>query len=311
VALRAAGADPGGWEPSVLLSDVYRRLGRVPDAVAAARRAAALAPQEAEAQVALARSLTAGRGLLGRIPRRHRPEHQAAVERALLLGADPGELTAPRGGAGAGIIALVLLVGVQLFRIEGGNAWQLVATGVAMAGSAAVVAVLLVSSGRRTGTTLRLRLRGIRATVRTELAADPGLRRIREMNAVAALPLVPLLTTVLPAGRAAEGHPWAQWAVGLATGAALPLLLLIAFAVRWWYGAHFARRAFLRNRLGRFQLAGATTLLTSTLVLSVTGTTAPTAWSVLLLAHLVWLVLATTATAIPAARARAARAREL
>lgn len=311
VALRASGADPGGWEPAVLLSDVYRRLGRVPDAVAAARRAVAAAPHEVEAQVALARSLTSGRGLLGRIPRRHRPEHQAAVERALLLGADPSELTAPRGGAVAGIVALVLLVGVQLFRIEGGNAWQLVATGVAVAVCVGVAAVLLVSAGRRTGTTPRQRLRAIRATVRTELAADPGLRRIREINAVAAVPLIPLLTTALPADRASEGHPWPQWAVAVATCAALPLLLLLALAVRWWYGEPFARRAFLRNGLGRFHLTGATALLTATLTLSATRTTARTPWTALLLAHLAWLVLATATTAIPAARARAERSRAL
>jgi hypothetical protein len=311
VALRATGADPDGWEPSVLLSDVYRRLGRVPDAVAAARRAAVVAPHEAEAQVALARSLTSGRGPLGRIPRRHRPEHRAAVERALLLGADPSELTAPRGGAAAGMVVLVLLVGVQLFRIESGTAWQLVATGVAVAVSAGVGAVLVVSAGRRSGTTLRLRLRGIRATVRTELAADPGLRRIRELNAIVALPLVPLLTTALPAGRASEGHPWPQWAVALVTATAPVLLLIPALAVRWWYGGDFARRALLRNGPGRFQLAGTTALLGTTLGLSAAGTTARTPWSVLALAHLAWLLVATAATVIPAARARAERGRAL
>lgn len=311
VALRATGADPDGWEPSVLLSDVYRRLGRVPDAVAAARRAVVLAPQEAEAQVALARSLTAGRGLLGRIPRRHRPEHQAAVERALMLGADPSELTAPRGGAVAGVLALVLLAGVQLFRIEGGNAWQLVAAAVAIVMSAVVITVLVVSAGRRTGTPLRQRLRGIRATVRTELAADPGLRRIREMNAVAALPLVPLLTTALPADRAGQGHPWPQWAVALATAVALPLVLLIGLAVRWWYGGYFARRAFLHNWLGRLQVGGAAALLGVTLAFSAAGVTDRTPWSFLIAAHLLWLVVAAAVTVLAGARAQAIRSRTL
>jgi hypothetical protein len=310
VALRATGADPDGWEPAVLLSDVYRRLGRLPDAVAAARRAVALAPREAEAQVALARSLTAGRGLLGRIPRRHRPEHRAAVERALLLGADPGELTAPRGGAVTGVVALVLLVGVQLFRIEGDTTWQLAAAGVAAAASAAVVGVLVVSAGRRSGIPLRERLSGIRATVRTEVAADPGLRRIREMNAVAVLPLVPLLTTALPSDRAGRGHPWPQWAVALSTGLGVPLLLLVAMTVRWWYGAPFARRAFLHTWLGRCQLAGAAGLLTATLTLSAAGATRGP-WTVLVVAHLAWLLLAAAVTVVLVTRAQSARSRGL
>jgi hypothetical protein len=311
VALRASGADPDGWEPAVLLSDVYRRLGRLPEAVAAARRAVALAPREAEAQVALARSLTAGRGLLGRIPRRHRQEHRAVVERALVLGADPGELTAPRGGAVTGVVALVLFVGIQLFRVEGGDTWQLAAAGTAVVASAAVIGVLMVSAGRRTGVPLRQRLGGIRATVRTELAADPRLRRVREMNAVAVVPLVPLLTTALPSDRAGQGHPWPQWAVALAAATALPLLALAGLTVHWWYGGHFARRAFLQTWLGRAQLTGAVALPAATLALSASGAGGRAPWTALLLAHLGWLLLAAAVTLVRLTRAHAARLRHL
>lgn len=310
VALRASGSAPDGWEPAVLLSDVYRRLGRVPDAVAAARRAVALAPREAEAQVALARSLAAGRGVLGRIPGRLRPEYEAAVERALLLGADPGELTAPRGGAAVGAVALMLLVGIQLFHIAGGDVWQLAAAGTGVAVSVAVVGTLAVRAGRRTGVPLRHRLTGIRATVRTELAVDPGLRRVRETTAVAALPLVPLLTTAVPSDRASRGHPWPQWAVAVVAGTALPLLLLVALAVGWWYGARFARRVFLHTWTGRLQLAGAVALLAATLTVSAVGVPGRAPWTALILAHLTWLVLAAVLTVVRGNRARASRWRE-
>ncbi|HEY3483387.1 MAG TPA: tetratricopeptide repeat protein [Streptomyces sp.] len=311
VAQRAAGADPDGWEPSVLLSDVYRRLGRVPDAVAAARRAVALAPQEAEAQVALARSLTSGRGLLGRVPRRHRPEHQAAVERALMLGADPSQLTAPRGGALAGILAVVVLVGIQLFRIETGDIWQLVATAAGLVVAVAVVVVLLTIAGHRSGTPLRARLRGIRATVRTELDSDPWLRRIREINAVAVLPLVPLVSTALPSDRARQRDPWPLWAVAAVTAAGLAAVVLVALTIRWWYGARFARHALLGNWLGRLQLAAAGLLPATTVAFSATSGTPHTAWVVLTEAHLGWLLLATTATIVVAARAQRERSRAL
>lgn len=310
VALRATGADPDGWEPAVLLSDVYRRLGRVPDAVVAARRAVLLAPHEAEAHVALARSLTAGRGVLGRIPRRHRAEHQRAVERALILGASPAELTAPRTGAAIGAAAMALLFGLQLFRIEGGDGWGFVAAGVGALMGITLIAVFAVSAGRRSGMPVGHRLRGIRATVRTELAGDPGLRRIREMNAVAALPLIPLLTTALPSDRASQGHPWPPWAVALVAGIALPLLLAVALSVSWWYGGWFARRAFLQTWLGRGHLAGAVALLLTTLALSAARIHG-TPWAALLAAHLAWLVLALTVTAVAVGRARVERLRSL
>jgi hypothetical protein len=308
VALRATGADPDGWEPSVLLSDVYRRLGRVPDAVAAARRAVALAPREAEAQVALARSLTSGRGLLGRVPRRYRAEHRSAVERALMLGADPGQLSAPRGGALAGIVAVVLLVGVQLFRIVTGDVWQVIATAAGAAAAIVLIVVLLTVTARRSGTPLPARLRGIRATVRTELAADPRLRRVREINAVAVLPMVPLVTTLLPCDRARQRDPWPLWAVCAVSAAGLAAVVVTGLAVRWWYGGPFAERAFLRNGNGRLQLGAALVLPGATLWLSGSPTRMPhAAWQALTLAHLAWLLLGAAFTLTLSTRAHRAR----
>jgi hypothetical protein len=311
VALRATGADPDGWEPSVLLSDVYRRLGRVPDAVAAARRAVALAPQEAEAQVALARSLTSGRGLLGRVPRRHRAEHQGAVERALMLGADPTQLSAPRGGALTGTVAVVLLVGVQLFRIATGDIWQVIATAAGAGAMLALAVVLVTASVRRSGTPLPARLRGIRATVRTELAADPWLRRVREINAVAVLPLVPLVTTVLPCDKERQRAPWPLWAVAAVTAAGLAAVLVVGLAVHWWYGAAFAERAFLRDWNGRVQLAAVLLLLGATVTMAADSRVPHVAWQALTIAHLAWLLLGVALTVVLGVRAQRERAASL
>ncbi|MEW2517692.1 hypothetical protein [Actinacidiphila alni] len=311
VALRATGADPDGWEPSVLLSDVYRRLGRVPDAVAAARRAVALAPQEAEAQVALARSLTSGRGLLGRVPGRHRAEHQGAVERALMLGADPSQLSAPRGGALAGTVAVVLLLGVQLFRIATGDVWQVIATAAGGAAMVALAVILISVSGRHSGTPLPARLLGIRATVRTELAADPWLRRIREINAAAVLPLVPLVTTVLPCDKERQRAPWPLWAVSAVAAAGVAAVLVVILAVRWWYGGLFAERAFLRTWNGLLQLGVVLALLAATVALAAASRVPHAAWQTLTLAHLAWLLAGTALTVTMSARAHRERASAL
>jgi hypothetical protein len=290
VALRAAGAEPDGWEPSVLLSDVYRRLGRTPDAVAAARRAVALAPYEAEARVALARSLSATRGLFGRLPRRYRAEYVSAAELALTLGADRGQLTAPRGGALIGGICLALFWGVQLYRIETGGTWQLVAGAVVLAVVFALIAVLVKAGTRRSGVSARTRLRGIRATTRTELAGDDWLWRIGAAHVGAALPLPVLVTTGLVADRAARGHHWPLWAAATAAAAGLGAVLVILLGVRWWYGTALARRMLRYGRLIPCQLLAAGLLACSTLALAARGHAPAWQWATLAVAHLAWTI---------------------
>jgi hypothetical protein len=290
VALRATGADPDGWEPSVLLSDVYRRLGRVPDSVAAARRAVALAPREAEAQVALARSLSAGRGPLGRIPRRHRVEHRAAAEHALALGAAPGQLVAPRGGALLGGMGLAVFLGVQLYRIETGGTWELVAAGIVFAVTFALIAVLANMGARRSGVSARTRLRGIRATTRTELVGDDYLWRIAALHVVSVLPLPVLLTTGLLADRAWRGEPWPLWAAALLAATGLGAVLMIVLGVPWWYGGMFARRILRYASLVRLQLTAVGLLIGGTLALAVRGRVSTGVWAYVAGAHVVWTV---------------------
>ncbi|SDO03637.1 tetratricopeptide repeat protein [Actinacidiphila guanduensis] len=312
VALRATGADPDGWEPSVLLSDVYRRLGRVPDAVAAARRAAALAPDEPEAQVALARSLSAGRSPLGRIPRAHRAEHRAAVERALALGAVPGQLVAPRGGALLGGMGFVLFLGVQLYRIETGGTWELLAGGVVLAATFALVATLVNISARRTGISARSRLRGIRATTRTEMVGDEWLWRIAAVHVAAVMPLPVLVTTGLIAARAWHGHPWPLWAAALMAGLALAGVCAIVLAVPWWYGGMFARRIARYGGLFRIQLTAVGLLVGTTLALAVRGRATTTdTWASVAAAHLTWTVGGWLAATALSARLQSHRRRAL
>jgi hypothetical protein len=311
VALRAYGADPDGWEPSVLLSDVYRRLGRLPDAVAAARRAVAAAPREAEAQVALARSLSAGRGLTGRIPRRHRAEHATAVRDALDLGADPRHLTAPRGGMVIGGIGLALFWGTQLYRIETGGTWQLIAGGAVLALTFVIIAVVVKAGTRRSGISARARLRGIQATTRTEMAGDQWLWRISAVHVAASLPVPVLLTTGLVADRGWHGHPWPLWAAALAALTGLGAVLLAVSAVPWWYGAALARRILHYGGLVRLHLAAAAALSGGTMALAARGDATSGQWAGLAVAHLAWVVGGWAVALVTAARLQARRRQAL
>ncbi|SEG78681.1 Tetratricopeptide repeat-containing protein [Actinacidiphila yanglinensis] len=311
VALRATGADPDGWEPSVLLSDVYRRLGRIPDAIAAARRAVALAPQEAEAQVALARSLSAGRGVFGRIPRRNRAEHRAAAERALMLGAAPGQLVVPRGGAVLGGMGLAVLLGVQLYRIETGGAWELVAAGIVFGVTFALIGVLVTMSSRRSGVSTRSRLRGVRATTRTEMVGDAWLWRIAAVHIAAVLPLPALLTTGLVADRAWRGAPWPLWAAALLAAAGLTAVSALLVAVPWWYGEMFARRILRHAGLVRLQLTATGLLIGGTLAVAVRGRVSTGTWASVALAHVVWTIGGWLAAAVLSGRLQVLRRRAL
>ncbi|MEE4542212.1 hypothetical protein V2S66_09595 [Streptomyces sp. V4-01] len=309
VALRAAGADPDGWEPSVLLSDVYRRLGRLPDAVAAARRAVALAPHEAEAQVALARSLSAGRGPLGRLPRRHRTEHDSAVERALTLGAEPGQLVAPRGGVLLGGIGLALFWGVELYGIESGGTWQLVSAGAALLATFALAALVVRAGARRSGISARSRLRGIRATTRTEMVGDDWLWRIAAVRLAALLPMPVLLTTGLAADRGWRSGGWPVWAVAPLAAAGLAAVASLLAAARWWYGDMYARRMLRYGWLVRLQLAAVGPLAGVTLALAARGRGAVSGrtWAELTVAHAGWTVAGCGAAMLLTGRLHAQR----
>jgi hypothetical protein len=311
VALRATGADPDGWEPSVLLSDVYRRLGRIPDAIAAARRAVALAPREAEAQVALARSLSAGRGVFGRIPRRNRAEHRAAAERALMLGAAPGQLVVPRGGAVLGGMGLAVFLGMQIYRIETGGTWELVAAGIVFGVTFGLIAVLVAMSSRRSGVSARTRLRGMRATTRTEMVGDGWLWRISAVHVAAVLPLPALLTTGLLADRAWRGAAWPLWADVLLAVVGLVAVCAVLFGVPWWYGEVYARRILRYAGLVRLQLTATGLLVGGTLALAVRGRASTGTWTSVALAHVGWTVGSWIAATLLSTRLQILRRRAL
>jgi hypothetical protein len=293
VALRASGADPDGWEPSVLLSDVYRRLGRPPD------------------QVALARSLSASRGLLGRTSRRHRAEHAHAVERAMALGAEPGQLTAPRGAVLVGGIGLALFWGVQLYRIETGGAFQLLAAGAVLAATFVLIAFLAKVGSRRSGISARTRLRGIRATTRTEMVGDDWLWRIGAVHVAAGVPLPVLLTTGLVADRGRRGETWPLWAVAPLAAAGLGVVVLLIAGTRWWYGGMFAPRMLAYGGLVRVQVAAAVLLSGGTLALAAQGRVTHRAWAALAAAHLLWTVGGWAVALVLAGRLQVLRRRAL
>jgi hypothetical protein len=311
VALRATGADPDGWEPAVLLSDVYRRLGRVPDAIAAARRAVLAAPREAEAQIALARSLSAGRGVLGRIPRRNRAEHRAAAERALALGAAPGQLVVPRGGAVFGGVGLAVFLGVQLYRIETGGTWELVAAGIVFGATFGLIGVLAAMGTRRSGVSARSRLRSVRATTRTELVGDSWLWRIAAVHVATLLPLPALLTSGLVADRAWHGSPWPLWSAALLCAVGLAAVCGLLLAVPWWYGEMFAGRILRYGGLVRLQLTATGLLIGGTLAMSLRGRGTSDTWAPIALAHLFWTVGGWLVAAVRTTRLHALRRRAL
>ncbi|WP_037907145.1 tetratricopeptide repeat protein [Actinacidiphila yeochonensis] len=310
-ALRASGTDPDGWEPKVLLSDVYRRLGRPADAVAAARRAAAMAPHEVEAHVALARSLWAERGFLGRIPRRSRAEHRAAARRALALGAAPGQLVAPRGGALFGGVGLALFAAVQLYRVGTGDTWGLLAAGVGLAVAVVLVVMAARTGARRTGVSALARITGIRATVRTELVGDPWLWRIAAVRTALLMPLPALVTTGLVADRAWQGHPVPAWAATLLAVAGLTGVSALVLAVPWWYGGMYARRILRYGGFVRTQLTVVGLLAGGTLALAVRGAAVSGLWAAAAVAHFVWTVGGWLTGAVLVSRFHALRRREL
>jgi hypothetical protein len=282
VGLRASASGPGRWEPYVLVADAYRLLDRRSDSVAAARRAVALAPQEAEAHVALARALGEGR--------RHRAERAAAAARAVELGADPAQVARRRW---TWLPVAVPAVCVVLPLIAGG--WAL---GVALLGLALTAAALRVAEVRWSGTTLTARLQSVRALARAELAADPDRPRRTVLNTGALLAVLPFAATGFACAAGAHGRPWPAWLAALAVLGAGAVLGGLVLAVRWWYGADFVRRHILPSRMTSVHLLAAAVLMGTTLALSLAEPRSPWWWTGAFAAHLAWFLGALSVTAV-------------
>lgn len=273
VALRAAEAEPDGWEPQALAADAYGMLERTPDAVAAARRAVALAPGEAEAQVALWRAL-AGSGRRGR-----RAELDAVARRAVELGADPARFRKPFLWLKV-IPPLASAALVCLF-----DDWSLAAV---LAVGAVLATGLWVAQARRSGTSASGRVLSMRSLARAEIAADPSRAGVAANHCTALLPLLPFVTTGLAAADGADGDPWSTWSVGFAAGGAVVVLLAGARAVSWWYGEAFLRGDLLPSRVAALQLGAVAALVGGALALSLAGTVRTGWWLALFLAHVGW-----------------------
>jgi hypothetical protein len=210
-----------------------------------------------------------------------------------------------------GGLAVAVLWGIQLYRIETGDDWQFIAAGVVLLATAALLAVVVRVHAKRTGTSARARLRGIRATVRTELAADDRLWHVRAAHVGAAIPVAPLLTTGLIADRAWRRELWPLWAAVPVTAAGVAGVALAVAGAHWWYGPEFARRAFLFSWFGRLQIILPALLLGGTLAAAVAGSAARSTWRDLAIAHLAWLVLSALAAAAFSTHARTLRPRSL
>jgi hypothetical protein len=211
----------------------------------------------------------------------------------MLLGADPGQLQAPRAGILTGGVAVAVLWAIQLYRIETGDDWQFVAAGAVLLVTALLLVVLVRVHSRRTGTGTVARLRGIRATVRTELAADVAgddrLWRVRAAHVGAVLPVAPLLTTGLVADRAWRRELWPLWAAVPVTVAGAAGVAVAVAGVHWWYGPEFTRRAFLLSWFGRLQIVVPALLLGAGLAGALAGSATRATWRDLAIAHAGWL----------------------
>jgi hypothetical protein len=278
VALRAVQAEPDAWEPQVLIADASRFLERIPDAVAAGRRAVALAPDEAEAQVALWRALAEVRTFTG-VPRQTRAELAATARRAEELGADPEQFTKPR----LWLKLIPFLAAFGLIRFTAG--WTLVAV---LAIGALLGAALWLLQARRSGATASGRVQSMRALARTELAHDPAKSRTAVLNITGFLPALPFAATAFPCAAGSDGDPWSTWSVTFAAGGAVVVLLLAARAVRWWYGEEFFRNDLLPSRVTVLHLGAVTLLVGGTLAFSLTGTTSTGWWLALVIGHFLW-----------------------
>ncbi|MDX6314032.1 MAG: hypothetical protein QOF44_3496 [Streptomyces sp.] len=291
VALRAADAEPDSWEAQVLRADACRILDRIPDAVAAARRAVALAPDEAEAYVALWRALAR--------TRKGHAELAGTARRAVELGADPEQFGSSRWW----LHYIPLVVAAVMIRYVHG--WALAA---ALAGGAGLAAALWVVQARSSGSTPSGRLLSMRALARAELDRDPAKARIAALGTTSVLSFLPLTTTGFACAAGGDGAPWSTWAVGAAAGGAVVAVLVGARAVGWWYGTAFLRRDIPASGFAALQLGVVGVLVGCSVALSLLGTTSVGWWTALAAAHFLWVFVGFGLTVVGLRRERRRRA---
>lgn len=284
---RALTADPHDWRPRVLLADAYRELDRIPESVALARRAVDLAPEEVEAQLALARSLSLRQSLPGQRRRQLTSERDRAWARAAELGADEAALASARPPwwrRFRWLPAVVIFLGLQ---VVAGIDWRL-AVGVLGAMMVALCGLWWLSV-LRAGARPADRVQAARASARAELLAHPGQARVVELSVAAVLPLVPLFTTGFAAAAAADGTPWpllATLSAGLGAAAAV---LGGGLLVRWWYGEQVWRERLLHSPYVERRLALILLLSGGTVGMTLGGVTGGW-WDLAFLAHLACFV---------------------
>lgn len=285
---RAILAGPDDWRPRVLLADAYRELDRIVDSVALARHAVALAPDEVETHVALARSLSLHQAMPGQRRRLRTAERDLAWARAAELGADAQTLAAaqpPWWRRLRWVPGAVIFVGLQ---VVAGIDWRLAL--VSLAAITVALVALWVVTVRRSGARPLERVQSARAAARAELVSDPAQVRGVELSVAALLTLVPFLTTGFAAAAATEGESWpsvATFGAGLGAGAAVFGVGLLA---RWWYGERTLRGPLLRSPLIERRLILVLLLSGGTVGMALGGVTGGLWWEALFLAHVVCFI---------------------
>jgi tetratricopeptide (TPR) repeat protein len=299
VGARAAHAAPGDWRLQVLVSDAYRSMSRTDESAAAARRAVALAPDEAEAHLALGRALAEYRTMVGR-PKKYRQQQQEAFRRAAELGADAERFNHPRGGLSF-VPGLVVLAGVAVAANTGVGPWAIGGVVVVLA---ALCGVLWFVQSGWSGTSSVSRLQAMRAFARAELADDGAKARLKAWEMTFFLPGLPFLATGFLTAAGSGGHPWPAWAgVPAAAGATL-LPAGLALVLRWWYGGPLLRAESLCSRLVRFHLTVVCLLVGVSAGLSMAGMASRAAWTALFAAQFVWFFAGGLGTAVVLGRER-------
>ncbi|MCK1798473.1 hypothetical protein MTQ01_21075 [Streptomyces sp. XM4193] len=285
---RALAADPHDWRPRVLLADAYRELDRIQESVTLARHAVDLAPEEVEAQLALARSLSLRQALPGQRRRELTSERDRAWARAAELGADEAALAGARPPwwrRFRWLPVVVIFLGLQ---VVAGIDWRL-AIGVLCTMLFALIGLWWVSV-LRVGARPADRVQAARAATRAELFGHPGQARAVELAVAAVLPLVPLFTTGFVAAAASDGQPWPALAALCAGLGAAAAVVGGGLLLRWWYGERVWRERLLHSPYVERRLALVLLLSGGTVAMALGGVGGGW-WDAVFLAHLLFVVV--------------------
>lgn len=293
-ARQAIDTDPDDWRGYVSLAralvgqkrapDAITIQKRVKEAVVAARKAVALAPEEPEAHLALADAL------LAVFPRKvkNRATARAHVDQAELLGVDPRDLAERRAQPKPLSLYVTYWSCWWLFWIFGVQHQEGV-IGMAIAWPAMIIALagMIVALLRPTGQSLRETLEVKRKLSRKRLATDDLVLQ-RAPGAAAVFAFVALPSAFLAIPGADDSHPALPLAWTLLCG--VPL----AFAATWigvdrWLRPGTVIRTLRHDPFVASSVPITLILATITAVSAIRGVNSSGLWSALFLGQMAWI----------------------